>query len=108
VAVTAPDLSDAGASSGPNASQPEGQALPTDVPQASQAPQAPPPEPEQPEPPAQPEAPPEPAPPPTLDLGRGQPPDAPWRQQLLIWAQHPRANDALRRLAVLANLERAP
>ncbi len=36
-------------------------------------------------------------------LQQRQPPATPWREQLAIWASHPQANDALRRLARLAS-----
>lgn len=34
------------------------------------------------------------------------PPPPPWREQLKMWAAHPQANDAMRRLSLLANPEK--
>lgn len=118
MAIDPGNLGNAGASSGPNASQQEGQALPTETPlpgtgggQAPGPPQAPQGAAQPPQGGSQPQGAPQrpqaPQGPQPLDLSRGQPPPAPWREQLMMWAMHPHANDALRRLAILANAERA-
>jgi hypothetical protein len=108
-----PNIGAAGADSGPNASQQQGQALPTEAPLPPTGPttaaagqQTPPQATPTNQQPQAPQAPPTSAQPPGLDLSRGQAPAHPWREQLLIWAMHPNANDSLKRLAQLANLKR--